>query len=310
MDMTSVDSVLLTADPQQWRPGDTWLAGGTVLFSYGTDVRHGRPRRLLDITDAGWPAVTWHDDGLELAATCRITELYTLPRRLDDAPPWARSAPGLALLRPCCDAFVASWKIWNVSTVGGNVATALPAGPVISLLCGLDATARILTPDGGEREEAVATLVTGATRTSLRNGELLRSFRIPATSLVQPVAFRRMSLTERGRSSVLLTGRRTGPGRLRIAVTASVPAPLLIELGDDSAPATLAGWHDALEAALDRSVGRDGWHDDVHGSPEWRAAMTHRLGEEIMAELLPDSSDARMIRGRVTGDLRLRGERS
>lgn len=309
MDMTSVDEVILTADPQQWRPGDTWLAGGTVLFSYGTDVTHGRPQRLLDITDAGWPAITWHDDALELAATCRIAELYALPRRLDDAPDWARTAPGLALLQACCDAFVASWKIWNMSTVGGNVATALPAGPMISLLCGLDATARILAPDGTEREEAVSALVTGPTRTSLRDGELLRAFRIPATALAQPVALRRMSLTERGRSSVLLIGRRVGPGRLRIAVTASVPAPLMIELGD-AAAATIAGWHSELEAALDRSAGRDGWHDDVHGSPEWRAAMTHRLGAEIVAELLPDSSGASAIHGRVTGDLRLLGERS
>lgn len=310
MDMTSVDDVLLTADPRQWRPGDTWLAGGTVLFSYGTDVTHGRPQRLLDITDAGWPAITWQNDGLELAATCRIAELYALPRRLDDAPDWARTAPGIALLRPCCDAFVASWKIWNVSTVGGNVATALPAGPMISLLSGLDATARILAPDGGEREEAVSALVTGPTRTSLRDGDLLRSFRIPSAALAQPVAFRRMSLTERGRSSVLLIGRRTGPGRLRLAVTASVPAPLMVELGDDAAPATITGWHSAVEAALDRSAGSGGWHDDVHGSPEWRAAMTHRLGEEIVAELLPDSSEDPAIRGRVTGDLRLMGERS
>ena len=62
--------------------------------------------------------------------------------------------------------------------------------------------------------------------------------------------------------------------------------------------------------AAHRSAGSGGWHDDVHGSPEWRAAMTHRLGEEIVAELLPDSPGARTIHGRVTGDLSLMGDRS
>ncbi|GAB2761569.1 FAD binding domain-containing protein [Sinomonas soli] len=308
MDMTSVEEVLMSADPDRWRPGDSWLAGGTVLLSYGTDITRGRPRRLLDLTGAGWPSVVWHTGGdpdaghgtapvpaLELAATCRVAEVYALPEAADLPLP-RDLLPGLDLFRPCCDSFVASYKIWNVSTVGGNVATALPAGPMTSLLAGLDAVAVLLGPRGARRELPVADLVLGETRTALRDGELIRCFRIPLASLRQPAAFRRISLTERGRSAALLIGRRTGPGRLRIVVTASTRRPLVIDLGGaGQPPASGDGWRSAVDSA----VADGGWHDDVHGAPDWRRAMTHRLGQEILAELLPGTAGA----ARTTGDI-------
>ncbi|MDR2322399.1 MAG: FAD binding domain-containing protein [Microbacterium sp.] len=351
MDVTSVDEVLMCADPRQWRQGDSWLAGGTVLYSYGTDITRGAPTRLLDITGAGWPPLTWHHPpssrpyertpegpltgttrevegvpALEIAATCRIAEL----RALADEPfpggvPRA-TLPGLALIPPACDAFVASWKIWNVSTVGGNVATGLPAGPMISLLSGWDATAVILCPDGTERRTPVAELVVGPARTRLADGELIRSFLVPGDALAQTPAFRRISLTERGRSAALLIGRRTSASSLRLTVTASTFHPILLDVTADPGAVAAAGaagaavrtgrttpartvradgaaWRDAIDAAVARTRG---WYDDIHGEPAWRRLMTHRLGEEILAELLPESAtgidDAI---GRVTGDLRI-----
>ena len=159
MDMNTIESVVPTTDPGQWRDGDAWLAGGTVLFSYGSPVGSEEPlKRLLDLGQAGWPAVTVSDAGIELAATCTVAELYALP--VSDAVA-GRNWPGLALFRPCCDSFVASFKVWNMSTVGGNVCTALPAGPMISLCAGLDARATILGRHGSSRTVPVAEFVTG-----------------------------------------------------------------------------------------------------------------------------------------------------
>lgn len=312
MDMTSVEDVLMAAGPDQWLPGDSWLAGGTVLFSYGTDIIRGRPRRLLDLTGAGWPAVVWHPGGtgapggalpepaLELAATCLVAEAYALPDA-EDLPLPRHLLPGLDLFRPCCDSFVASYKIWNVSTLGGNVATALPAGPMTSLLAGLDAVAELLGPGGSRREVPVVELVLGEARTDLRDGELIRSFRISLAALRQPSAFRRIALTERGRSAALLIGRRTGDHHVRVVVTASTRRPHVIDLGGDGQPAaTPENWR----AAVDAAVADEGWHDDIHGSPAWRRAMTHRLGEEILAELLPGSPAAATdAAGRTSGDI-------
>ncbi|MCE3293264.1 MAG: FAD-binding molybdopterin dehydrogenase, partial [Arthrobacter sp.] len=36
MDMNTIEAVVRTTDPAEWRDGDAWLAGGTVLFSYGS----------------------------------------------------------------------------------------------------------------------------------------------------------------------------------------------------------------------------------------------------------------------------------
>jgi CO/xanthine dehydrogenase FAD-binding subunit len=271
MDLNTVEELLATADPDDWRPGDAWLAGGTVLFSDGSDSL----LRLLDITAAGWRPWQVLDAGLELAATCTIAELYELP---SGGLPGAVAWPATALIRPCCDAFVASFKIWNTSTVGGNVATALPAGPMTSLLAGLDAVATVLSPGGGRRDLPVAELVTGDGATSLAPGELIRSFLVPRSSLRQRTAFRRLSLSNLGRSAVVLVGRVLPDGAQRLTVTAATVRPIQLTL---PAGATAA----QLSAALEAAIPGDLYHRDVHGHPAWRRDMTHLLAEEIRGEL-------------------------
>lgn len=296
MDMTCVDEVVFSTDPDQWRPGDSWLAGGTVLLSYGTDITQGAPTRLLDITEAEWEPTIWHATELEIAATCRIADIFAFASGSNRPDPHS-VLPGLDLFAPCCDSFVASWKIWNVSTIGGNVATALPAGPMTSLLAGLDAHALLIGPDRSRRRLPVAELVRGEAKTDLHEGELIRSFHIPRTSLAQRCAFRRISLTERGRSAALLIGRRIDANRARIIITASTRRPIIINLGratgHDLTPA-------AIHTAIDSAVAGD-WHDDIHGGPRWREAMTHRLGEEILTELLTTDDSAADFR--VSGDI-------
>ncbi|MCC9173771.1 FAD binding domain-containing protein [Arthrobacter sp. zg-Y179] len=277
MDLPTVSELIRTADPQQWRPGDAWLAGGTVLFSYGSETL----QRLLDVTAAGWEPLVLNDDGLEIAATCTIADLYAFP---DAAPPGLRQAwPALDLVQPCCDSFVASFKVWNVSTVGGNICTGLPAGPMTSLTAALDGVALIHSPGGTSRRVPVAELVTGDGRTALVPGELLRSIWLPAASLRARTAFRRLSLTNLGRSGVLLIGRVDEDGCFVLTVTAATKRP--VQLRFPAVP-DAAGLRGGLEDAIDAGL----WHDDVHGLPEWRQDMTYRLAEEIRAELAAAAS--------------------
>lgn len=289
MDMNTIEAVVPTTDPAQWRDGDAWLAGGTVLFSYGSFAFGPQPlRRLLDLGQADWTPVTVTADGIDLAATCTVAQLYSLP----DVPGTAdRAWPGLDLFRPCCDSFVASFKVWNMSTVGGNLCTSLPAGPMISLCAGLDGTATILGPGGASRTVPVADFVTGDAKNCLAPGELLRSVHLPASALASRVAFRRLSLSNLGRSGVLLIGRLDGGTALGLTVTASTKRP--VQLRFDTLPDA-----DRLAAALDDAIPIDLYHDDIHGLPAWRRDMTYRLAEEIRAELAaPDGAAGLQVSG-------------
>jgi CO/xanthine dehydrogenase FAD-binding subunit len=293
MDMNTIEAVLRTTDPAEWRDGDAWLAGGTVLFSYGSYAFGPEPlRRLLDLGSAGWPAVTVTGDGIELAATCTVAELYALPESpvLANRGP-ASDWPALDLVRPCCDSFVASFKVWNMSTVGGNLCTSLPAGPMISLCAGLDGTATILGPGGSSRELPVADFVIGDGQNALAPGELLRSIRLPASALSSRVAFRRLSLSNLGRSGVLLIGTLDGGGQLTLTVTAATKRPLQLRF----LPAPDAS---ELREALDEAIPEDLYHDDIHGLPAWRRDMTYRLAEEIRDELAaPEGTLPRSVSG-------------
>jgi len=265
MDLYSVLEVYRGTALPGWAPGDAWLGGGTALFS---EPQPGLTR-LVDLTALGWPALAVRADGLEIAATCTIAELAAL-----ECPPQWAAAP---LLRSCCDAFLASFKIWNVATVGGNLCAALPAGPMIALAAALDGTCLLWAPDGGRRTLPAARLVLGPGRTALVPGELLRSIHLPAAALHARVAVRQASLRPLGRSAVLLIGRRD-PDRLVLTVTASTTRPVVIALPPRPDAAQVRG-------ALAGSVPPELYHDDVHGDPDWRQHLTERFAEEIRAEL-------------------------
>jgi CO/xanthine dehydrogenase FAD-binding subunit len=277
MDLNTIEAYVPTADPDAWREGDAWLAGGTVLFSYGSQTL----RRLLDLTSAGWEPVAEDDGGITLASTCTVARLWELG---DPSAATAARWPGLGIVRPCCDAFVASFKIWNLSTVGGNIATSLPAGPMTSLCAGLDGVATLWGPGGSVREVPVAELVTGDGRNALAPGELIRSVRLPPHALRGRTAFRRLSLSNLGRSGVLLIGRRDPDAAFVLTVTASTKRPVQLRF-----PAA-AGTPDAgrLASVLDAAIPAGLYHDDIHGDPAWRRDMTYRLAEELRLELCSD----------------------
>jgi CO/xanthine dehydrogenase FAD-binding subunit len=250
---------------EAWGPGDAWLAGGTWLFSEPQpDVR-----RLLDLQAFGWPALTASDAGLEIAATCTLSQLAAWPGRAQ----W----PASGLLGECCRALLGSFKVWSAATVGGNLCLALPAGPMTSLAAALDAELTVWGPGGQSRTVAAMDFVRGPGETALAPGELVRSLRLPAESLRATTAFRQCSLSPLGRSAVVVIGRRApADGALAITVTAAVPHPVQLRFG---APPGADELSEALEALeLD-------YYDDPHGDPAWREHLTGLYAEEVRREL-------------------------
>jgi hypothetical protein len=105
------------------------------------------------------------------------------------------------------------------------------------------------------------------------------------------VAFRRLSLSNLGRSGALLIGRLDGGTSLVLTVTAATKRP--VQLRFDGLPDS-----DGLAAALDGAVPADLYHDDIHGLPAWRRDMTYRLAEEIRAELaVPEGTPGLAVSG-------------
>ena len=145
-------------DVHDWHDGCAWLAGGTWLFS----EPQIKTNTLIDLEDLGWTSLEASAGGLDIAATCKIRELY------DFKPPkdWI-AAP---LIHDCCLAFLASFKIWNAATVGGNIVMSLPAGPMTSLTTALEGVVTLWPRNGKPREVKMIDFVTGNNKNVLAAG--------------------------------------------------------------------------------------------------------------------------------------------
>jgi CO/xanthine dehydrogenase FAD-binding subunit len=251
----------------KWRDGYAWLAGGTWLFStpqLATDT-------LIDLRSLRWPSLQASEAGLDMAATCTIAELYHFQ------PPaeWT-AAPLFAL---CSRAFLASFKIWNAATVGGNICMSLPAGPMVTLATALEAVYTLWPRDAAPREVAAIDFVTGNHANVLQPGELLRNIHLPATALRKRFASHRSSLTHLGRSAVFLIGTQSADtDDLLLTITAATPRP--VQISFDRAPSAAE-----LRHAIDANIPADGYFDDVHGSPAYRRRLTYYYAERIRAAL-------------------------
>src|SRR3984893_12797723 len=184
MDLNTVTVIARPRSRDEIKPiaeGDAYLAGGTWLFS----EPQPQLRRLIDLTTLGWQSLVANEAGLSIAATCTVAELDTFE------PPVAWGAA--TLIGRCCRSFLASFKIWNTATVGGNVCMALPAGPMISLVAALHGVCVIWRLDGGER-------------------------RLPVLDFVTPL----------GRSGALLIGTLSVASGFTLTVTASTRRPVLL----------------------------------------------------------------------------------
>ena len=270
MNLETVTEILRPTAAEQigaWREGYAWLAGGTWLFS----EPQAHLDTLIDLDALGWPALTVSDEGLEIAATCRIAELHDFQGPAD----WT----AVPLFKACCDSLLASHKVWNTATVGGNICMSLPAGAMTSLTSGLEGVATLLPRSGPPRQMAIADFILGNNRNVLAPGELLRCIRLPASALRKRFAVRQTSRTHLGRSAALIIGTVGHDGRdFRLTITAATPRPVQIEFA--AVPSA-----DDLRGAIDARIPADGYFDDVHGSAPYKRHLTPYYAEEIRAEL-------------------------
>lgn len=243
-------------------PGERILGGGTWLYSEPQTEATG----LVDLTTMGWPALEETDSGLRIGATCAIAELAAYRGGWRADPLFAQAAAAL----------LASFKVWNIATVGGNICRAFAAGAMVSLCTALDGVAEVWTTDGDSYRAPVADLIAGNGTTTLRPGEILRAVDLPADALAARTGFRKIALAELGRSGAVVIGRVHDDGRSVFGVTAATLRPRILRY--DRLP-------DAAALRADITALPD-FYTDPLGAADWRREVSSVLGEQIRQDLV------------------------
>lgn len=150
-------------------PGSRILAGGTdymVEVNYG----HAKPESVVSLRAVDALRV-WRRDGdtLELGSGIRFADIQTSEL--------AKLVPALAQAART----VGSPQIRNAATIGGNVATASPAGDSLPVLFAMEAVVNVAGVHG-RRALPIKEFITGVKRTALRHGELIVSISVPVAS--------------------------------------------------------------------------------------------------------------------------------
>jgi xanthine dehydrogenase FAD-binding subunit len=243
--------------------GERFIAGGTWLYSEEQPDVTG----LVDLSTMGWESIEESDAGVRIGATCTIADLAAHASSSD----WV-AAP---LVDDCANALLASFKVWNAATVGGNIAKAYAAAAMVALTVTLDASAEVWRADGSDARVPVAALVAGNGMSTLAPGDVLRSVTIRAHALAARTASRKIALAEHGRSGALLTGRLDTDGAATFVITAATVTPTVFRFA--SLPAA-----DDLAAAVRAAPG---YYTDAMGAADWRRQVSAVLLDEVRAEL-------------------------
>ena len=272
MDINTVESYRLarTRGDLALAPGEVIFAGGTWLMSEPQPETSG----FVDITAMDWPFLEISADGLRIGATCPIAHLVAWAEGRGSEPVPA-DWPAAHLAVDGAHALLASFKIWNAATVGGNVCRSFAAAGMVSFAVALDAVAWVWRPDGTDLRLPVSELVTGNGENTLAAGEVLRAIEIPAYALRSRARLQKIALAELGRSGAVVTGRVDPDGASVFAITAATLPPVVRRFPSLPDAAALAA---AVESA-------PSYYTDPLGPADWRRGVSRALAERIRIEL-------------------------
>jgi CO/xanthine dehydrogenase FAD-binding subunit len=148
-------------------PDAQLLAGGTD-FMVEVNYAHRRPAAVVCLSRVE-ELRGWRREGTEVVLGAGVTHSEI------EGPGLSELVPGLAQAART----VGSPQIRNAGTLGGNIATASPAGDTLPVLSALDAT--IVVASRRERRNLrLDELIVAPKRTTLRPGEIIVEVRLPA----------------------------------------------------------------------------------------------------------------------------------
>jgi CO/xanthine dehydrogenase FAD-binding subunit len=250
------------------------LAGGTDLM-VAINFRHTRPSAVLDLTVVPELADWAPDDG-----RVRVGAGVTYTRLIEEL---ADRLPGLAI----ASRTVGSPQIRNRGTVGGNLATASPAGDGLPPLYTSGALVELASVRG-TRRLPVAEFVTGPKRTCIEPDELIAAFELPAAT--GPQQFAKVGTRNAMVIAVCSVALAIWPEQRRVAacVGSAGPTPLVATEAEEYIARAL-DWEGAapidgealarfgeLVGAAARPI------DDVRGTARYRSHAVGVLGRRTL----------------------------
>jgi aerobic carbon-monoxide dehydrogenase medium subunit len=261
------------------------LAGGTSLMNMAK-LGLAEPAQVIALGEVGelrGLQVT-PDGGLRLGATTTIRQVETSPLVRDRAPGLAEAAGHVATVR-----------IRNQATVGGNLVHADPNQDLPPMLMVHDAVARITGP-AGERSVPVADLFRGFFETVVEPDEVLHSVVVPPPAEGLRTGYLKfLPRTKDDYSTVAVAaGLTVDDGRVtaaRIAVAGGGSTPVRCQAAEQALAGALVGNATALAEAA--ALVRDALDpiSDARGSAGYKremagvctARLLHRLAQEDAA---------------------------
>jgi CO/xanthine dehydrogenase FAD-binding subunit len=255
------------------------LAGGTdLMVDLNFDRR--RPERIIDLTRVA-ELGAWERDGDDLVIGAGVTHTRLMSELAD-------VAPGLAIAART----IGSPQIRNRGTIGGNVATASPAGDALPPLIAADASVELASASG-RRTVPLSAFCTGPKRTVLGDTELITAIRVPAAR--GPQQFAKVGPRNAMVIAVCSFALQVDPVARRVGAAIGSAAPTVIRAGE--AEAFLEGaleeaglWErpgpvpDAAAARFGELVGAAARPiDDVRGSAAYRRRALAVLARRALA---------------------------
>ncbi|MGF1481911.1 MAG: FAD binding domain-containing protein [Cyanophyceae cyanobacterium] len=268
MDLHRVETYLQPKTLQEvdWQPEWAWLAGGTWIFN----EPQPQIKTLVDMQQLGWTEIEVSAQGVVIGAMCLQNAL------LDFAFPseWTATAALKDAVRE-----LASFKLSNGATVGGNVCLALSASTFAPVLVALKARYEIWHPRGEPYQVQAIDFQTAPQQTMLKPGEVLRKIWIPAENLIGwQTSFKRMAVATAGYAiAIVVAAYNKATAQIRFGIGGSVIAPRLVEVASIPTAAEIA-------AALAQIPAED-YLDDERASAPYRQHITKVLMQRTVTEL-------------------------
>jgi carbon-monoxide dehydrogenase medium subunit len=257
------------------------LAGGQSLMPM-LSMRLAYPDRLVDLNGiAELAGIHEEDGGLRIGALTRHSAA-------EASEVVGRACPLIAKGMP----WIGHRAIRNRGTLGGSLAHADPAAELPAIMTALEATV-IAARAGGEREIPLGELFEMPLVSALAPDELLTEIRVPAQpategSAVVELARRRGDFAVAGIAGTLTLAADGAIDRARLVAFAVAPVPVRLI----AAEAILAGADpggDAVEEAAVAAAGEVSPTSDLHGTAEYRRALTAELVKRAVAQAVADA---------------------